>query len=278
MKKMLSVLVVLIFCGSVFGGTVTLRLNQDANDYAARRVELYYSSADDISGFGLKITADGGAVITSVTADHKGESTSGDKGFGVFPESFSTYLDASAPDWGDANYTPVAPNSAPGAAGTGIGYPSVVLEMGALYEDGNQPNLAGRLCTFTVSADCNVSVTTDSARGNVILADGTEATVVGDTILVVWGPHPYPLCWDDPTQCHGDVDDDGTVGLPDFYKFRDGWGCCYPEQCYIDNACADTNRDGCIGLPDFYQFRDHWGWVVVPVDCPPGDYNGIFCP
>jgi hypothetical protein len=103
-------------------------------------------------------------------------------------------------------------------------------------------------------------------------------------------PNTVPPCWYYDTQCHGDVNDDGDVGLWDFYVFRDSWGCTKdavpecpgqaPGNAY--DACADTNRDGTIGLQDFYQFRDNWGTtgVYAPPDanCATGDINGMYCP
>ena len=272
MKKMFLILAMLIFASQAMAGVVTLTINQDMNDTASRIGELRYSSPNDISGFGLKITADNGALITSVTADHEGDSsTANGKGFGIFPESFATFLDAQSPDWGDGNYVPVAPNTAPGAAGTGLDTNTVILEMGALYEDYNEPNLAGRLCVFTVSADCNVTVTADSTRGNVVLADTTEAGFTGDTTLIKasWG-WDYPDCWDYTTQCHADVDANSTVDTDDWPAFRDGFGGVHPDSDYLANPCGDYNRDGIIDTDDWPQFRDNFG-EIPESNCVPGD-------
>ncbi|MHC4500198.1 MAG: hypothetical protein ACYS21_13920 [Planctomycetota bacterium] len=43
-----------------------------------------------------------------------------------------------------------------------------------------------------------------------------------------------------------------------------------------------SNRDGTIGLADFYQFRDNWGttgtYAPPDANCVTGDINGIYCP
>ena len=289
MKKMFLILAMLIFASQAMAGTVTLTLSQDTNDCAANIVEVYYSSANDISGFGLVITADtNGAVITSVDGYHEGDSsTANGKGFGIFPESFSTYLDAADPNWNEPNYTPVAPNTAPGAAGTGIGTDTVILEMGALYEDTNEPNKVGLLCTFTVDVNCLVSITADSTRGNIVLADTTEATLVGGGATFVVGsgvcggpppcPNTVPACWSYATQCNGDSDGDGDVDTSDWPYFRDGFAKSHPQALYAANVCADYNRDGVIDTVDWPKFRDYFA-KVPPATCPTGDLNGVYCP
>ncbi len=273
MRIIISVLVVLVVCGPVLGGNVAMTLTE-VGEYTA---ELSYVADTNVSGFGLVITVDSGAVITSVTPEHVGECTASNKGFGIFPENFSRYLDASSPNWGDANYTPVAPNDAPGAAGTGIGYGSVIIEMGALYEAGNAPAKSGVLCTFIVSADCNVSVTADATRGNVVLEDTTEATFTGGVACWPEHEHFWPECWDYTTQCHGDSDGSGSVNIADWPVFRDGFGCCHPSACYINNACSDYNHDGCINILDWPGFRDNFGTSPAG-DCPPVTIPNVYAP
>lgn len=276
MKKSLLILVMLIFASQAMAATVDVSLHEVG--VGNRTVDVNYVASANVSGFGLVISVDAGTIV-SVTAAHEGESTSSGKGFGIFPESFSTYLDAASPDWGDANYTPVAPNSAPGATDTGIGYDTVILEMGALYEDGNAPDLSGVLCTIVVSADCNVTVTADATRGNVVMEDTTQAVFTGDEIPI---PTPvicdYPACWDFATQCHGDIDDDQLVGQSDLVSFAGGWGAVYPAQKYKDNACSDADHDGLIGQSDLIEFAGNWGNASVAQDCPAVVVPNIYCP
>lgn len=111
--------------------------------------------------------------------------------------------------------------------------------------------------------------------------NGQGAVQGGGIIAAAGGQEPiltggsYPACWDYPAQCYGDSDGDGDVDVVDWPPFRDGFGCCYPQQCYIDNACADYNRDGCINIVDWPEFRDWFGKIPL-ADCPPGDINGVF--
>ena len=88
----------------------------------------------------------------------------------------------------------------------------------------------------------------------------------------------YPGCWDYLTQCHGDTDNDSSIGLTDFYEFSDSWNKSYPNADYLAHPCADVNRDGSVGLTDFYQFSDYWN-KSVPSDCSSqGDINSVYCP
>lgn len=80
----------------------------------------------------------------------------------------------------------------------------------------------------------------------------------------------FPSCWNCLTQCHGDADCDGYVGLIDFYAFRDAWNTNYCDHWNDGagpyNPCVDVDRDGEVGLTDFYAFRDYWD-SYPPADC-----------
>ncbi len=284
MKKSLLILAMLVFASQAMAATVTISLTQ-IGDPCDGLVEIGYTASADVSGFGLVITADNGAVITSVEPNHVGDcgAAAADRGFGIFPESFSAELNAQSPDWGEPNYTPVAPNDAPGATGTGIDTNSVILEMGALYENGNEPALTGVLGTFTVDTDCNVSVTADATRGNVVMADTTQAaltlaTGVQITLTDVWW---YPPCWDYTTQCHGDTDGDGDVDTVDWPVFRNAFkgapGITSPV--YVLNACADNDQDGDVDTVDWPAFRNTFKGPggTAAADCTvDGDLLGVF--
>lgn len=291
MKKMFLVLVLLMFASQAVAGTVTLTLVQDGNDLEARIADLYYSADANVSGFGLNITVEHAeANIIDLSNYFVGECNSTAKGFGIFPDNFSTYIDAGNPDWSDSNYTPVAPNTAPGASGSGLGMGTIIVEMGALYEDGNQPPLSGLLCKIQVDGDCNVTVTGDATRGNVVLEDSNEATLIVTAAndVPIRGGWVYPDCWgysgtDYLTQCHGDYENtDGLhiVNTTDFGPYRDGFDSAFTDgdnSRYIANACADGNRDGYISTTDFGPYRDNFD-TYPPKDCNDLDYNEIFKP
>jgi alpha-tubulin suppressor-like RCC1 family protein len=79
----------------------------------------------------------------------------------------------------------------------------------------------------------------------------------------------YPECWNYPTQCHADADGDGDVDTVDWSQYRDGYTKSYPDQAYIDNACADYNHDGTIDNSDWPEFRDWFNQIPgPPADCP----------
>ena len=293
MKKMFLVLALLIFATQAVAGTVNLILIQDMNDQDARIAELYYSADANVSGFGLNITvATADANIIDINNYFVGECDGSNKGFGIFPESFSTYIDAGNPDWQDSNYTPVAPNTAPGASGTGLGMGTIVVEMGALYEDGNQPATSGLLCKIQVDGDCNVTVTGDATRGNVVLEDANEASLVTtaatDIRIEESSGWVYPDCWgysgtDYKTQCHGDYENSNTlhnVSTTDFGPYRDGFDSAFTDgdnSRYIANVCADGNRDGFINTTDFGPYRDNFDSYPA-MDCNDLDNNEIFKP
>ena len=268
MKKMLLVLAMLVFASPAMAATVAVSLEE----VDTHSVEVSYVASANVSGFGLVVSVDAGTIV-SVTAEHVGDCNATEKGFGIFPESFAAELDAADPNWGDGNYTPVAPNTAPGAAGTGIGFDTVILEMGALYEDGFAPLTSGVLCTIVVSADCDITVAADATRGNVVMEDTTEASFTGDTITIP--SCDYPACWDYATQCNGDSDGDTDVDTLDWPYFRDGFGKVYPAAGY--QPCADYDHDGDTDTIDWPKFRDYFG-KTAPATCPAVTIPNIYCP
>jgi hypothetical protein len=55
-------------------------------------------------------------------------------------------------------------------------------------------------------------------------------------------------CWNCPTQCHGDADCDGYVGLLDSQIVQAALGTTYPDPAY--NPCADFDRNLTVDLMD----------------------------
>lgn len=182
------------------------------------------TAGEDVRAFALDVTVDAG-TIDAVSGYHSGESLAPGEGYGIFPGNFRDYINPAAPDWGDVNYTPVAPSGDPDALG-GLGTAGVTLELGSLYVDANAPGGNGTLCVLTVSEGCNVCVVANDSRGAVVLEDATAATtnlpltpcvaIAGDVPCYA-GPSPAnwatlgePLCWcgteTGPYQCYGDAD------------------------------------------------------------------------
>ncbi len=224
MKKIFFALIIVILAAPVWADiTIT------ATDLGDGKVAIDYSGTERARAFALDITVSAGAIV-SIDNYPKGDNNSG---YGIFPANFSRFISVNpetgeVDDWNIADYTPVANADDPGAL-EGLGSNGITIEMGSLY-DANAPALAGRLCTITCSEECLISVTTNAIRGNVVLEDGSEATVVlgGATERPVsgavsasafsalssvqrsqWEAVGRPSCWlrsVNPRQCHGDAD------------------------------------------------------------------------
>ena len=235
MKKMILMLAVLVLAVPALAGNVTIT----AEDEGSNVVRIGYTADANVSAFGLDITVDSGATITAISDYNIGECTASVKGFGIFMGTI--VIDELGIVTDDGN--PVAPNDAPGAKG-GIDTNGITIEMGALYEDGNNPAQAGTLCRITVSGDCNLCVAGNATRGNVVMEDATQASLTGVTIGVgeeicfpsghpdyaEWVLMGSPECWCYDRQCHGDTDDvaEGKnsywVSTYDLTVLKDAWG------------------------------------------------------
>jgi hypothetical protein len=135
----------------------------------------------------------------------------------------------------------------------------------------NAPDLTGTLLTIVVSTtvDCNMTITGNGTRGNVVDYDAAEMEVGEDltyTGCSLAGP-TWPECWGYLTQCHGDTDGDVDVDTVDWPKFRDSFGKAYPHVDY--DPCADFDRDGDVDTVDWPEFRDNFGGTPA-ADCTPG--------
>jgi hypothetical protein len=216
MKKMAIVLGILIVASPALAGVDITGTHEGGGV-----VRIDYATDANVSAFALEVTVDNG-TISAVTDYHVGDCNATNKGYGIFPANFHRYIDANNPNWNDPCYTPVAHASDQGAAGTGIGFNKVILEMGALYVDGNQPALSGTLCKVTCSADCNLSVAANALRGKVVLTDFNEVdpNVASFPVSVVidcfpscrsgeyaeWVSVGKPDSWCNSRQCYGDAD------------------------------------------------------------------------
>ena len=273
MRKTLLVMAVLLFAAPAFAGTVALTVTDEGGLWAAIR----YDADANVSGFGLKIYADSGAVITDINDYKVGECTANDKGYGIFPGTIDINVTGAIDDDG----LPIAPNDDPGAAGTGLGTSAIVVEMGALYEEGNEPDLSGTLILVKVDGDCNVCVEGEPVRGNVVLTDAneaildltgacasiasgpTECVVVGQTVGGVlitqamydqWVVVGKPDCW--CYDCHSKADTDGDcdADIDDVTEAVNGW-LNYPAG---NGECADTDNDGDVDIDDITALVDGW--------------------
>ncbi|MHC4634755.1 MAG: hypothetical protein ACYSYU_06020 [Planctomycetota bacterium] len=251
MKKIILLLVMAMFATPAMA-LVTIEVNDLGGGWAA--LEYSCTGANPV-GFGLDVNVTPGVDIIDVNILHVGENDGNGVGFGIFPASFDRLIDPNDPDWNVAGYTPVADVNDPGVAG---GLPGI--ELGALGIDA--PN-DGTLIEIQVDGSCTMCVNNNSSRGGVVLKRGGNGNFPGSCGVISLGPD----CWNSLTQCHGDVDNDGSVGLTDFYALLDSWQQTYPAALY--DPCADFDRDGSVGLTDFYTLLDNWQ-TSPPANCTPG--------
>jgi hypothetical protein len=85
-----------------------------------------------------------------------------------------------------------------------------------------------------------------------------------------------PVCWNYPTQCHGDCDNDANVKGSDFLALKNSWYACDPDENY--DFCADFDRNGCVKGSDFLILKANW-YQTVEANCPAsGDNTLVFSP
>ncbi len=220
MKKIILTLSIVLLAAPAWAD-----ISITATDLGNGVVGIDYSGNQRARAFALDIMVDAGA-ITAI-----GEFAIGDdnNGYGIFPANFSRFINVDPEtgevvDWTAEGYTPIANPDDPGALG-GLGSNGITIELGSLY-DTKAPAMQGRLCTVTCSQPCKLTVTTNAIRGNVVLENGSEATVnlsgatevqVGESGISTfsglnssqWELVGKPRCWVssvNPRQCHGDAD------------------------------------------------------------------------
>ena len=212
MKKLFFVLTALLLAVPALG-TISINCAQvgDTNEVAVSYVA---TDGNLPRGFGLDISVDMGQTINVISYE--------DPNFWVHPGNI-VITSGDVTDEG----SPVAPGSDPCTAGQ-LGSGAITIEMGSLYhtEDSNHPNqppTTDVLLKFKVSGDCNVTITGNGARGNVVL-ENTEAastnlpsacqvTIVppdcfpiGHADYAKWVARGKPSCWCEVRQCKGDAD------------------------------------------------------------------------
>ncbi len=140
MKRFVIIMAIFWLTGPVIAAvTIT------AVDEGGGWVRIDYSTDANVGAFALEVSFDNGATIEDVCDYHEGDSVSGDKGYGIFLDNINGIKINSLGQVIDTG-SPVADDTAPDANGTGLGTNKVILGMGAMYEEGNQPNLSGTLC------------------------------------------------------------------------------------------------------------------------------------
>ena len=230
MKKILLILAVLALAAPTMAA-VSISVVDNGNCTGDITYSMTGEAGDQrVRAWALTVTVDGGAVITAVSPTVAGENDAVTKGFGFFPGTIVIVGGVIA----DPN-TPVSPDYLPGAAGTGLGTDTVILEMSSLNVDSNFPPDTGTLATFDVDQACNVTITAEvQYRGGIVREDASE--VIGATL-----PTNEPITCNGEPEC---VKSDSPM-YSDWEQFGkpDCW--CYEFQCKGD-ADGGTEFSGAV--------------------------------
>jgi hypothetical protein len=252
MKKLICVLTLLLMASTAIAADVDIDCQVDGTTVTVRAKA--NGQANRPRGIALDITVNNSASISNVTP------ISTD--YWVYPGTIDINTTT-----GDVNEygTPV------GASSAG----SITIEMGTLHypADVNSVNAPDHsvwleLLSFDVtegSGAADVNIVGNALRGKVVKYNANSANVSYTACQVVF-VEPAPACWDG-TQCHGDIDGDGTVNTTDFFALKDSWFKTYPDASY--DPCADFNRDGSVNTTDFFILKDNW-FLTVTSDCAIG--------
>lgn len=135
-----------------------------------------------VRAFALDVAVDRG-TIRGVSDYHRGESTAGARGYGVFPASFRDRLTVTGGtnvNWEAERYSPVAAAAdAPSGTLPGLNSSGVTLEFGALWDPSVPaavPGTSGTLCAIHLSKTASVSLAANSLRGGIVPASA-DATI-----------------------------------------------------------------------------------------------------
>jgi hypothetical protein len=278
MTRILLIVAMLLLVSPAMGVTIT------ATDNGDKTVTIGYSGSPSgstrVRAFALDITVSGTDVnITGISNFKVGESNATSLGYGIFPGKFRDFINPGTPNWGDANYNPVAPVGDPDSNDVAMPSKYITVELGSLYTTGGTPPDAGTLFKLQLAGtgSATLCVKTNATRGNVVNEDATEAAVTlpgtGGCISVAlaaaeclpsgslgyadWLTLGKPSCWCYPRQCHGDADGKSQgstktgvywVGENDLNIFSAVWKKLEPPKgsgvASVPNGiCADFARD-----------------------------------
>jgi hypothetical protein len=216
MKKLILVLAIALMAVPAMALDVYMTDNS-----TTKVITVAYKNADAANlprAFAVKIVLDGTGVFTAINGYKTGESTSADKGFGIFPARINIASTGTVNSYGN----PLADSNDAGATGTGLNTNTVVLEFGSLYYgDVNAPATSGTLCTltYTQGSATKATLTTEATyRGGIVLEDGTPVTDTNEVVFqtdcykstglsaAAWADFGKPNCWCFKRQCKGDAD------------------------------------------------------------------------
>jgi hypothetical protein len=147
---------------------------QDSNGVAAIKYEC--TAGEVVRSFALDVRVDQGQIL-GVADFFRGVSGVGAKGYGIFPAAFRDHITVSSgtnANWAVIDYTPLAVVAdSPGNTLPGLNSTGVTLEFGGLWDPNVPaafPATSGTLCTLSLSAPAQVSITANTNRGGVVSA------------------------------------------------------------------------------------------------------------
>lgn len=214
MKKILMLLVIALTAQVFAAASVSITIQDKGSGWAA----INYAVTDtNVVAFALNVSVNSSAKITDIRSYFTGECNSVKKGYGIFPGTVAIDTSGNVTSWGK----PIAPNTDPGASGTGLGTGTVVLELGALYDDAaNKPGVTGTLCELKVDKNCKMSVAVNGTRAGKTQV-GTDGGVVvndaatGIVALVPTLPAATTITVTAGCVCRGDIDKNNFVNKND---------------------------------------------------------------
>jgi len=260
MRKILMLLVIALTAQVFAAASVSITIQDKGSGWAA----INYAVTDtNVVAFALNVSVDSSAKITDIRSYFTGECNSVKKGYGIFPGTIGIDGSGNVTSWG----SPIAPNSDPGASGTGKGTGTVVLELGALYDDAaNKPGVTGTLCELKVDKCTKMSVAVNGTRAGKTQV-GTDGGVVvndaatGIVALVPTLPSATQINYNCGCACKGDISGT-TPGVPDNFIKADDAGYIITllskvapsskiaSSHSLYNKCADMNGDNFIKADD----------------------------
>lgn len=198
MRRMILVLTVLAFAMPALAGVTITAVNEgiqgtEPNQYGQVRID--YASDANVSAFALEVELSDGARVNDVNDYFIGECNGTSQGFGIFLDQTNGIVINSAGvplSYG----RPVVHPSSPDGTGTGLRKSKIILEMGALYEEGNQPDLSGTLCRIRYDScnECTMTISANATRGNVVLETASEAVTNLPVVLTGLADTNDPCC------------------------------------------------------------------------------------
>jgi hypothetical protein len=257
-----------MLAGTVTAANVSISIVADGNDNGWAAVN--YTADANVRSFALKIEVASASVgdpcVVDINNYHEGESTTSSKGYGIFlGENGVDINDAGVVQgWG----SPVADACEPGASGTGLGTKAIIIGLGALYEDGNQPPLSGKLCDIQVGPAptiCKVSATAEPIRVAVVLEDTNSVTpnVTGATDVKVRNCNTWNTSCARADICGTDWGNpDDVITMHDFLWLVN----YYPQVCGTNASCNRADicgtdwgaKDGKITMHDFLWLVNYY--------------------